>query len=288
MQIWLVDAFVDAEFQGNPAAVAVCDDGFPATRWMQDTALDVGLPTTAFLVPVAAARYRVRWFTPRKELNICGHATVASACFLYDVADVPDTVPLTFETSGGPLRTSRHGGRIAIDLPVMATVPVVPPAGLAAALGAGIVRCERAADDILTELDSADAVAALRPDFAALAEIDCRGHIVTAGAGGAGYGPVDFVSRTFFPALGVNEDQVCVSAHCKLAPYWAARLGRQALSTVQLSERGGRLSVAMSGGRVQVAGQAAVRGRLPDVAADVVPAVAGTGGWEVRDGRRCR
>lgn len=259
MQIWLVDAFVDREFRGNPAAIAVCPDGFPAVERMQATAAGLGLPTTAYLVPVADTRYRIRWFTPRAELNICGHATLAGACYLYDVAGISDREPLTFETGGGALHTRRRGGMIAIDLPVMPTVPVDPPPGLADALGVDIVRCERAEDDLLTDVGSPAAVAALRPDFAALARIDCRGHIVTAPGGEAGGDPVDFVSRTFFPALGVDEDQVCVSAHCKLVPYWSGRLGRSDMTTVQLSEHGGRLSVALSGPRVLVAGRAVVR-----------------------------
>jgi PhzF family phenazine biosynthesis protein len=262
MLIWLVDAFVDAGLRGNPAAVAICPGGFPAEQRMQRTAAELALPTTAYLVPVTTGRYRVRWFTPRTELAICGHATVASACYLYDVAGVPDAEPLTFETGAGSLRTSRAGGQILIDLPLAPTVAVDPPPGFAAALGVDIVRCERAADDILAEVASPAAVAALRPDFAALARIDCRGHIVTARGGRAGSERVDFVSRTFFPALGVDEDQVCVSAHCKLAPYWAARLGRAELTTVQLSERGGRLSVAVAGERVLVAGHAVARHRL--------------------------
>jgi predicted PhzF superfamily epimerase YddE/YHI9 len=259
-EIWLVDAFADAEFRGNPAGVVLCPDGLPPADRMQDAARAAGLPTLAFLHRRAEDRWRVRWFTPGKELNICGHATVASACYLHEAGGVDDALPLVFETGAGELYTRRVDGGFAIDLPVMRTVPVTPPPGLEAALGVELTACERAEDDILVEVGSVDDVASLKPDFAALAAIDCRGHVVTARGGGA-----DFVSRTFFPALGVDEDQVCVSAHCKLAPYWAERTGRETMSALQLSERGGRLSVTLAGDRVLVAGPAVVRGRLDDL-----------------------
>ncbi|KQZ02920.1 MULTISPECIES: PhzF family phenazine biosynthesis protein [Streptomyces] len=262
METWLVDAFADAEFRGNPAGVVLCPDGHPTAGRMQEAARTAGLPTLAFLHPLAKGHYRVRWFTPGKELNICGHATVASACYLHEVGGVDDTLPLVFETGAGPLYTHRAGDEFAIDLPVMHTRPIAPPPGLQEALGVELTSCERAEDDILVEVGSVEEVAGLQPDFEALAEIDCRGHVVTARGGKGG---ADFVSRTFFPALGVDEDQVCVSAHCKLAPYWARRLGKETMSALQLSERGGRLSVTLAGDRVLVAGPAAVRRRLDDL-----------------------
>lgn len=258
MQAWIVDAFADDRYAGNPAAVIVQED-FPAAGAMQSIAFRLGVPTTAFLVPGSAPHYSIRWFTPQKELNLCGHATIASACYLYDIAGIDSQSELCFETRSGPLFTRRHDGQIAVDLPRMDAVPCQPVAGLEEALGAKIVHCARAIDDILVELESESAVARLQPRFEALAAIDCRGHIVTARASEE---RADFVSRSFFPALGVDEDQVCVSAHCKLAPYWARKLGRLTLSAVQLSPRGGRLAVEVVGDRVRVSGTAIVRESL--------------------------
>ena len=226
---------------------------------MQSVAFHLGVPTTAFLVPDTSRRHRIRWFTPRKELNLCGHATIASACYLYDVAGVPPRPSWTSRRAAVRCAT-RQDRYISLDLPRMEVVTCQPPEGLAAALGALIVRCARAVDDIVVELESERAVATLRPDFAALARIECRGHVVTARAEQQS---ADFVSRSFFPALGVDEDQVCVSAHCKLGPYWGQRLDKQKLTGIQLSARGGRLEVHLDGQRVHVAGEARVRQCIP-------------------------
>ena len=260
MRAWVVDAFADEEYAGNDAAVIVRESDFPATETMLGVAARLGLPTTAFVVPEEPSHYRIRWFTPRKELNICGHATIASACYLYEIAGVPEGTRLCFHSSGGTLYTARSAGRIAIDLPRMDVVASPAPSGLEDALGTRIVHCARAVDDIIVEVESEAALMALEPDFAALAGIDCRGHIATACAGSV---RGDFVLRSYFPALGVDEDQVCVSAHCKLGPYWAARLGRQRLEAVQLSPRGGRLVVEVEDDRVHVIGQANVRCAVP-------------------------
>lgn len=263
---WLVDAFAEQDFRGNPAGVVVTPAGFPPVSRMQAIAHDITLPTTAFVVPVTRTAYRIRWFTPETELNLCGHATLASAAYLYEVAGVPADERLEFATGNGPLYTERHGSRISVDLPRWEVRPCPTPHGLEEALGCRVLRCDRAVDDLLIELDSATAVAALRPDFAALARVDaCRGHVVT--APGEPGGAADFVSRSFFPALGVDEDQVCVSAHCKLGPYWQDRLGRARLQAVQLSPRGGRLQLEMVADRVRVTGAVQVRHRLDLVAA---------------------
>ncbi|MBB2914104.1 PhzF family phenazine biosynthesis protein [Streptosporangium becharense] len=253
MRFHVVDTFADESFAGNPAAVVVAE-AFPAEAAMQREAHRIGLPTTAFVVPaVAPEEYRVRWFTPYKEINLCGHATIASARHLFD----RDTglKRLTFVSDNGVLRAERDGDLVAIELQAVPPAPCEPPAGLLEALGTAAARCAVSSDDILVEVESAQAVAAVRPDFAALAAQPFRGHIVTARASS----DVDFVSRTFFPALGVNEDQVCVSAHCKLAPYWAERLGRTRLTALQLSQRGGRLEMTLAGERVRVLGTAVPR-----------------------------
>jgi len=256
VQAWLVDAFADERFAGNPAAVLVCD-GFPDTHEMQAVAASLDVPTTAFVVPSGPAQYRIRWFAPRAELALCGHATLASAAYLRQViGDASDVLHFMTEQSG-PLLARRVDDGFSIDLPRMDALPCASIPGLEEALGARIVQCSRASDDIVVELGSELTVANLRPKFADLARFDCRGHVVTARAD---RGRGDFVSRAFFPALGVDEDQVCVSAHCKLTPYWAQRLGKQRLEAFQLSRRGGRLSVELVGDRVIVAGTAIVRG----------------------------
>jgi len=259
MKAWIVDAFEDDDYAGNEAAV-IYEERFPSKVRMQSVASELGLPTTAFVVPEERSQYHIRWFTPCNELNICGHATIASACYLYDVAGVTASRRLCFHTYSGPLYTVRRGRQISIDLPQMDVTACAPAAGLAEALGGRILYCGRAVDDILVELESEKAVAHLRPKFGELVKVDCRGHIVTARASNA---RADFVSRSFFPALGVDEDQVCVSAHCKLGPYWARKLSKRRLVSVQLSPRGGRLLVEVTRDRVRVTGRARVRGSVP-------------------------
>jgi predicted PhzF superfamily epimerase YddE/YHI9 len=263
MRVEIVDTFADERFAGNPAAV-VPVPAFPPVAAMQATAHRIGLPTTAFVVPAAPGEYRVRWFTPAKEINLCGHATIASARHLFGLGENAGRTRLRFVSDNGVLYAERAGDLVAIDLPRAALTIADPPAGLLEALGAdAAVTCALSSDDVLVELASAGAVAAIRPDFAALARLPFRGHIVTARAAAA-----DFVSRTFFPSLGVDEDQVCVTAHCKLAPYWAERLGRRTLTALQLSERGGRLEVEDAGDRVRVLGTAVLREGAGDLAVE--------------------
>lgn len=260
----IVDTFADDRFAGNPAAV-VPTPAFPAVEAMQRIAYQIGLPTTAFVVPAAPGEYRVRWFTPYKEINLCGHATIASARCLFGLDDNARQTTLRFVSGNGVLYAERVGDLIAIDLPAAELAPAnPPPPGLLEALGTEAMTCAVSSDDVLVEVASADAVAAVQPDFAALARQPFRGHIVTGPAASG----ADFVSRTFFPSLGVNEDQVCVSAHCKLAPFWARRLGKRELTALQLSERGGRLVVEDRGDRVRVLGAAVCRGGIRELVPD--------------------
>ncbi|MEU8756920.1 PhzF family phenazine biosynthesis protein [Streptomyces chartreusis] len=254
MRTHIVDTFADERFAGNPAAV-VPGPAFPPHEEMQAIAHDIGLPTTAFVVPIEPAAYRVRWFTPHAEINLCGHATIASARWLFGQDENAGASRLRFVSDNGVLCTERVGDLVAIDLPKARLTVCDPPRGLLEALGTVAVSCAVSSDDVLVELASAEDVSAVRPDFAALARLPFRGHIVTS----RGEPGVDFVSRTFFPSLGVNEDQVCVTAHCKLTPYWAERLGRRRLTAIQLSERGGRLEVEDAGERVRVLGSAVLR-----------------------------
>lgn len=273
LPIRIVDTFADDRFAGNPAAVAVCPE-FPGEAEMQAAAHEIGLPTTAFVVPLEPAAYRVRWFTPHAEINLCGHATIAGARTLFELEENAGAERLRFVSDNGVLFTARRGDLIAIDLPAAPPVPCEPPPELLAALGTGAVSCAVSHDDVLVELDSPAAVAAVRPDFAALARLPFRGHVVTARADSP---DADFVSRTFFPIYGVNEDQVCVSAHCKLTPFWAARLGRSRLRALQLSERGGRLEVEDLGDRVAVLGTAVFRQEADGPEESIVRGAAGVG-----------
>lgn len=269
----IVDTFADARFAGNPAAVAVCPE-FPDTAVMQDAAHRIAVPTTAFVVPdpERPAVYRIRWFTPHAEINLCGHATIASTRCLSDLPENAGVDRLEFVSANGVLFTQWADGLVAIDLPADPPVPCDPPPELLAALrvgegtGISVVGCALSSDDVLVELESPRAVAAVRPDFEALGRLPYRGNVVT--ARDASDSDVDFASRTFFPCYGVNEDQVCVTAHCKLAPFWARKLGRARLTAIQPSARGGRLEVEDLGERVLVRGSAVLR---PE------PAVVGVG-----------
>lgn len=244
MLLFTVDAFTDTAFKGNPAAVCLLDT--PVTeRWMQSVANEMSLSETAFLLGDS-----LRWFTPTVEVTLCGHATLATAHVLYSTGAA--TGQLEFSTASGILTVNRRtDGMITMDFPAKQVTPVPVPDGLEKALGATPVRVGKSALDLLVEVDSAETVRTLGPDIEALAAVDARGVIVTAPGE-----DTDFVSRFFAPNVGVNEDPVTGSAHCALAPYWSARLGRTSLTGAQLSARGGTVHVRHDGDRVHLAGHA--------------------------------
>lgn len=253
MKIFMVDAFTAEPFHGNPAAVCLLDR--PADPgWMQAVAAELNHSETAFVDRSAPGEgIGLRWFTPAGEVDLCGHATMAAAHVLWEQeGDSRDR--LAFATRSGLLAAERRGRGIRLDLPAEPAEPVPEPDGLAEALGARPVWTGRNRFDHLVELASADEVAALRPDFAALRAFPVRGVIVTA----AGTGGHDFVSRFFAPRHGVDEDPVTGSAHCCLGPYWAARLGRTELVGYQCSARGGLLRVTVYGERIALDGQAVI------------------------------
>ncbi|MGI5321680.1 PhzF family phenazine biosynthesis protein [Actinomadura nitritigenes] len=262
MRILVVDAFTDRPFAGNPAGVCLLDAPADAA-WMQRVAAEMRHSETAFVRPVdePGADFELRWFTPLVEVALCGHATMGAAHALYDTGTVPSGRPIRFRTlKSGVLTVTRDGdGGLAMDFPSCPPEPVVPPAGLAEALGADAGWTGRnVQDDLLVELADEKTVRGLAPDMAALGRIDGRGVIVTARADGDGTGGHDFVSR-FFGArilLGDGEDPVTGSAHCALAPFWSERLGRDALTGYQASERGGLVRTALRGDRVIVSGAA--------------------------------
>jgi len=253
LRIRTVDAFADGAFTGNPAGVLVLD-AFPADGWMQSLAAELNLSETAFAVPHETMRgaYRLRWFTPVTEVELCGHATLAAAhCLFRDGA----TSPIRFVTRSGVLTVGLVGERLTMDFPAGPPVPIDVPDGLAASLGAEPVWTGRGAThDVLCELADEGAVRALVPDIAGLRAIDARGVIVTARAQrNCDY---DFVSRFFAPRVGVAEDPATGSAHTVLGPYWASRLGRSTLTGFQASRRGARIDVEVVGDRVILSGRA--------------------------------
>ncbi len=254
-----MDAFTNRPFAGNPAAVCVLPAA-PEERWMRDVAREMNLSETAFLVPCDDG-YRLRWFTPAVEVDLCGHATLASAHVLWEDGHLPPGAQARFHTRSGLLLAGRSGEWIELDFPAKPEQPASPPPGLLEALGAAPVYVGRNQFDYIIEAASEEEVRKMRPDFSALARVEARGVIVTARAATAAF---DFVSRFFAPAVGVNEDPVTGSAHCCLAPYWSARLGKTEMTACQASARGGILRVRVSGDRVIIAGQAVtvLRGEL--------------------------
>lgn len=255
-----VDAFADRAFTGNPAAVCI----LPAAReegWMRSVAAEMNLSETAFL-HAEEDGWRLRWFTPEVEVALCGHATLATAHVLWEDGHLPAGEVARFHTKSGLLTARRAGEWIELDFPAKPILDAPAPEGLAAALGVEPVYVGRSHFDVLVEVASEAEVRALKPDFGRLAAVEARGVIVTARAdGGAGY---DFVSRFFAPRVGVAEDPVTGSAHCVLAPYWAAKLGRDELVGYQASRRGGTVRVRAAGDRVQLGGRAitVLRGEL--------------------------
>jgi PhzF family phenazine biosynthesis protein len=249
--LYQIDAFTDRPFAGNPAAVCLLD-GPADAAWMQAVAREMNLSETAF-VHAEGDGYRLRWFTPAVEVDLCGHATVATAHALWETGRLPRSAVARFETRSGLVTAVWQEGWIELDFPSLPARPAEAPAGLVAALGARPVWTGMSRFDALVEVASAAEVRKLAPDFAALRAVDVRGTIVTARADDPRY---DFVSRFFAPAVGVNEDPVTGSAHSVLTPFWAARLGKDAMTGFQASARGGVVRVRMARERVRVGGQA--------------------------------
>ncbi|MHB1133085.1 MAG: PhzF family phenazine biosynthesis protein [Chloroflexota bacterium] len=257
--IYQVDAFTATPFAGNPAAVCLLSE--PKTDdWLQNVACEMNLAETAFLWRRADG-FDLRWFTPVLEVDLCGHATLASAHTLWEQGALPSDEAARFRTRSGLLTCLRVGEWIEMDFPVKPAAPTAAPAGLLEGLGVAARWVGRSQFDYLVEVDSAAIVRACAPDFALLKTVPARGVIVTSAEGA---GEFDFVSRFFDPLTGLNEDPVTGSAHCTLAPYWAERLGKSEMRAYQASARGGVVRVRNAGERVFVAGQAVtvLRGEL--------------------------
>jgi PhzF family phenazine biosynthesis protein len=256
-----VDAFTSTPFAGNPAAVCVLPSGRDAV-WMQNVAIEMNLSETAFLVRQADG-FNLRWFTPAVEVDLCGHATLASAHVLWDAGHLKSGEQARFHTRSGLLTADKRGDWIEMDFPVKADEPAETPARLAEALGTELKYVGRNKFDYIVELESEAVLRATKPNFSLLAEIPVRGVIVTARSANNGF---DFVSRFFAPGSGVNEDPVTGSAHCCLGPFWAKRLGKTEFLAYQASPRGGVVRVRLNGDRVLLGGQAVtvLRGELTD------------------------
>ena len=254
-----VDAFTDVPFAGNQAAVCLLSE-YPSDQWLQRVARDMNLSETAFLVR-KGSDYHLRWFTPQIEVDLCGHATLASAHVLWESRFVPTDQAIRFFTRSGTLEAAWNQCLIELDFPSTPPQAVQPPDGLIAALGIQPSYVGRSRFDHLIEVDSEKIVRSLRPDFVRLRQVATRGVIVTSRADENRF---DFVSRFFAPAAGIDEDPVTGSAHCCLGPYWQAKLGKDDLVGFQASDRGGTVRVRVRSERTYLGGQAVTiaRGEL--------------------------
>lgn len=246
--LFQLDAFTNRRFSGNPAAVMPMER-FPDDAVMQALAAENNLAETAFLVR-DGDDYRLRWFTPVTEVPLCGHATLASAAVVMERLE-PGRRSVVFQSRSGPLTVTHSGSGYVLDFPARPAEKTSMPAGLVQALGVEPAEVWVNAFNYMVVLESATVVRELVPDMAAIARFDRPGVIVTA-AGDGGY---DCVSRYFAPAKGIPEDPVTGAAHCMLAPYWAARLGKSQLRAYQASKRGGELTCRVVGQRVEIEGQ---------------------------------
>ena len=258
--LYLVDAFTDRPFAGNPAAVCL-PDAHRDSVWMQAAAAEMNQAETAFLRHRSDGDWDLRWFTPTVEVELCGHATLGSAHVLWETGRVPATTAIRFHTQSGILTCTRRDKRIEMDFPAEPATAVQSPAEEAFALGATPKFVGRNRMDMLVVLGSAEEVRRLAPDLGEVAKIKTRGVIVTARSD---VPEVDFVSRFFAPQSGVAEDPVTGSAHCCLGPYWRPVLGKDELVGRQVSKRGGTVWVRVAGDRVVLGGSAVlvVEGQL--------------------------
>jgi PhzF family phenazine biosynthesis protein len=247
IRFYHIDTFTGRIFSGNPAGVCFLN------AWVEDTilqsiAVENNLPETAFLVR-SGNHYELRWFTPRVEIDLCGHGTLASAFAVFEYVN-PDARRLDFQTKSGRLSVERQGELLIMDFPSRKPVPCQPPDKIEEILGIPPSRTLRARD-LLVVYEEEEQVRRLKPDMARVAALDCFAVIVTAPGENS-----DFVSRFFAPGAGIPEDPVTGSAHCTLIPYWSERLGKKELYALQLSERGGELFCADRGERVAIGGRA--------------------------------
>jgi PhzF family phenazine biosynthesis protein len=254
LRIVQVDAFTDRPFAGNPAAVCVLPEA-RSPEWMASVAQEMNLSETAFLVRRVGhdEGWDLRWFTPAVEVDLCGHATLASAHVLWESGALAAGARARFFTNSGVLTADRRGAWIELDFPSRPSVASPPPEGLAAALGVPILGTAMSRGDVVVDVAKEAVLRAMRPDFGLLGRVPARGIIVTARSDSPEH---DVVSRFFVPSQGIDEDPVTGSAHCCLAPHWAPRLGKMDFVAYQASARGGVVRVGLRGDRVLLGGQA--------------------------------
>lgn len=249
--IYKVDAFTSRPFSGNPAAVCILR-GKKSDVWMQNVAREMNVSETAFVIRQDEG-FILRWFTPKIEVDLCGHATLASAHILWEMGYLKKREPVRFHTKSGLLTAERDRGWIQMDFPSESEEQSPSPPGLEEALGFKPLYVGKNRFDYLIEAESEEVVRRYQPDFGRLAAIAARGFIVT---GRSKSNEFDFVSRFFAPSVGVDEDPVTGSAHCCLAPFWGEKLGKTEMTAFQVSSRGGVVRVRTAGDRVYLGGQA--------------------------------
>jgi len=260
MRLLQIDAFTSRPFGGNPAAVCLLDREVDDV-WMQRVAAEMNLPETAFLTARDDASWSLRWFTPAVEVDLCGHATLASAHALWEERLLDANAVAQFHTGSGLLTAKRDGDRIELNFPATPAKETEAPPQLEEALGARPLFVGYNGTDLLVEVESEAIVESLTPNLALIATVPARGVIVTSAAS---QHDADFVSRFFAPQSGIDEDPATGSAHCTLAPFWSPRLGKTTFRALQLSARRGELLVTLDGDRVRLSGGAVtiLRGEL--------------------------
>lgn len=249
--IYLVDAFSHGPFTGNPAGVCLLDDQ-PDAEWAQSVAMEMNQAETAF-VWERPDGFGLKWFTPVAEVDLCGHATLATAHILFALGRVPFDKPVHFQTLSGTLTCTIHGEEISMDFPAEPATPCTPPPALLKSIQSNPVWIGSNRLDYLVELPSEEIVRSLTPDLAKISSLGSRGVLFTARSASPAQ---DFVSRCFFPAFGIPEDPVTGSAHCALGPYWAEKLGKDSVVGYQASRRGGYVTIDVRGSRVTLKGRA--------------------------------
>ncbi|MBN1480297.1 PhzF family phenazine biosynthesis protein [candidate division KSB1 bacterium] len=258
-KFYKVDAFTAEKFKGNPAAVVILQQAADET-WMQHVAAEMNLSETAFVV-ATNSYFDLRWFTPRAEVDLCGHATLASAHVLFETAVLAHNEVARFQSKSGLLMVRKRDNLLEMDFPSESGREIPPVPILARALGCNPIQWAQNRMDVLVQVNNLDTLVSLNPDYNELAQIPVRGIIVTSQSNDGNY---DFFSRFFAPRYGVNEDPVTGSAHCFLGPYWAAKLQKESLVGYQASQRGGIVRVKVKDQRVILGGHAVtvMRGEL--------------------------
>lgn len=253
MNVWIVDAFTEQAYHGNPAGVVIVDE-FPADSVCQKIAAEINLSETAFVKPLTQDKFHLRWFTPAVEVKLCGHATLATSKVLFEEGLVQGN-KITYDSLSGPLYVERELDNLSLNFPLQKTGPALDFHEVEATLKiTGVINAVKAYDDLLIELADPQSIVDLVLDPADIMKVDCRGLIITARA----HATYDFISRFFAPRVGVNEDPVTGSAHCKLAHYWQQKLQKNDLLAYQASKRGGSMQIKIINDRVLLTSQAVI------------------------------